>query len=86
MDFSSKLLENAVNEMSQFPGIGKRTALRLVLHLLKQPQSQTLQLTQSLQQMREEIIFCKKYSFYYIQRIHTISSSKFKLLYSYKFF
>ena len=37
MDFSSKLLEQAVDEMSQLPGIGKRTALRLVLHLLKQP-------------------------------------------------
>lgn len=59
MDFSSKLLENAVNEVSQLPGIGKRTALRLVLHLLKQPQSQTIRLSQSLQQMREEINFCK---------------------------
>ncbi|HAT63112.1 MAG TPA: recombination protein RecR, partial [Flavobacteriaceae bacterium] len=49
MDFSSKLLENAVNEVSQLPGIGKRTALRLVLHLLKQPESQTLRLSQSLQ-------------------------------------
>jgi recombination protein RecR len=37
MEFSSKLLEKAVNEMAQLPGIGKRTALRLVLHLLKQP-------------------------------------------------
>jgi len=37
MDFSSKLLENAVNEVARLPGIGKRTALRLVLHLLKQP-------------------------------------------------
>ena len=59
MDFSSKLLENAVNEMSQFPGIGKRTALRLVLHLLKQPKEHTKKLSESLQQMREEIIFCK---------------------------
>ena len=59
MDFSSKLLENAVNEVSQLPGIGKRTALRLVLHLLKQPEDQTLRLSQSLQQMREEINFCK---------------------------
>ena len=42
MDFSSKLLEEAVNEMSQLPGIGRRTALRLVLHLLKQPESQTV--------------------------------------------
>ena len=59
MDFSSKLLENAVNEMSQLPGIGKRTALRLVLHLLKQPQDQTHKLSHSLQQMRDEINFCK---------------------------
>ncbi len=59
MDFSSKLLENAVNEMSQFPGIGKRTALRLVLHLLKQPKEHTQNLSQSLQLMRDEIIFCK---------------------------
>jgi recombination protein RecR len=40
MEFSSKLIEKAVNEMSQL-GIGKRTALRLVLHLLKQPKEQT---------------------------------------------
>lgn len=59
MDFSSKLLENAVNEMAQFPGIGKRTALRLVLHLLKQPKENTQNLTQSLDLMRNEIIFCK---------------------------
>ena len=44
MEFSSKLLENAVNEMSQLPGVGKRTALRLVLHLLRQPESQTMNL------------------------------------------
>jgi recombination protein RecR len=58
MDFSSKLLENAVNEMSQLPGIGKRTALRLLLHLLKQPKEQALRLSKSLQQMRDEINFC----------------------------
>ena len=58
MDFSSKLLENAVNEMSQLPGIGKRTALRLLLHLLKQPKEQTLRLSKSLHQMRDEINFC----------------------------
>ncbi|PKA83694.1 DNA replication and repair protein RecR [Ulvibacter sp. MAR_2010_11] len=60
MEFSSKLLENAVNEMSQLPGIGKRTALRLVLHMLKQPEDQTRRLSQSLQQMRTEINFCAK--------------------------
>jgi len=59
MDFSSKLLENAVNEMSQLPGIGKRTALRLVLHLLKQPEQQTTLLAESLQKMRSDINFCK---------------------------
>ena len=42
MDFSSKLLENAVQEISQLPGIGKRTALRLALHLLKQPPERSL--------------------------------------------
>lgn len=59
MEFSSKLLENAVNEMAQLPGIGKRTALRLVLHLLKQPKEQVGFLAQSLVKMREEIKFCK---------------------------
>lgn len=58
MEFSSKLLEKAVNEMSQLPGIGKRTALRLVLHLLKQPKEQTVFLSQALTLMREEIKFC----------------------------
>ena len=58
MEFSSKLLEKAVNEMAQLPGIGKRTALRLVLHLLKQPKEQTGFLAQSLLTMREEIRFC----------------------------
>lgn len=58
MDFSSKLLENAVHEMSQLPGIGKRTALRLVLHLLKQPSDQTTCLSRSLEKLRAEIKFC----------------------------
>jgi recombination protein RecR len=60
MEFSSKLLERAVNEVSQLPGIGKRTALRLVLHLLKQPLEQTKFLSDSLTAMREDIKFCKK--------------------------
>ncbi len=59
MEFSSKLLEKAVNEMAQLPGIGKRTALRLVLHLLKQPVEQTQYLSQALTTMREEVKFCK---------------------------
>lgn len=60
MEFSSKLLEKAVNEMAQLPGIGKRTALRLVLHLLKQPSEQTQFLSQALTSMRDEVKFCKK--------------------------
>lgn len=58
MEFSSKLLEKAVNEMAQLPGIGKRTALRLVLHLLKQPSEQTHFLSHALTSMRDEIKFC----------------------------
>ncbi len=59
MEFSSKLLEKAVDEISQLPGIGKRTALRLVLHLLKQPTEQTAGLTAALTKMRTELKFCK---------------------------
>ena len=59
MEFSSKLLESAVYEMSQLPGIGKRTALRLVLHLLRQSESQTTHLAQALVNLRTEIKFCK---------------------------
>lgn len=46
--------------MAQLPGIGKRTALRLVLHLLKQPKEQAVILTEALLKMREEIMFCKE--------------------------
>ena len=58
MEFSSKLLENAVNEIAQLPGIGKRTALRLALHLLKLPKENTTSLTQSLIDFRDHINFC----------------------------
>lgn len=60
MEFSSKILEKAVQEMSQLPGIGKRSALRLVLHLLKQPKEQTQILAQSLIDVTQNIVFCKK--------------------------
>ena len=60
MEMSSKLLEKAVAEISQLPGIGKRTALRLALHLLKQPSEQTQLLASALQKMRDEIQFCKQ--------------------------
>ena len=60
MDFSSKLLENAVNEVARLPGIGRRTALRLVLHLLKQPVENTTYLTEALQELRMDVKSCKQ--------------------------
>jgi len=59
-EYSSKLLEQAVNELSRLPGIGKRTALRLALHLLKEDKSQTRHLTDALLKMRTEIRFCTR--------------------------
>lgn len=59
MEFSSKLLENAVNEIAQLPGIGRRTALRLVLHLLRQPKERSILLSEAIKKVREEINFCK---------------------------
>lgn len=65
MDFPSKLLEKAVDEMAQLPGIGKRTALRLMLHLLKQSPDQTTHLAEALLKLRNEVKFC--------QNCHTLS-------------
>ncbi len=60
MNLSSHLLEAAVKEFSKLPGIGKKTALRLVLHLLKQEQGDVEQFSDTLSRMRKEIKFCKK--------------------------
>ncbi len=59
-EYSSKLLESAVKELSRLPGIGKRTALRLALHLLREEPSATQHLAEALVKMREEIMFCKR--------------------------
>jgi len=58
MSFSSSLLENAVNEFAKLPGIGKKTALRLVLHLIKQPKEEVGFFSETLSRMREGIKFC----------------------------
>jgi len=58
--YSSKLLESAVNELSRLPGIGKKTALRLALYLLKKDQPISEALGNSIIKMRSEIVFCKK--------------------------
>lgn len=60
MQFSSALLENAVNEFAKLPGIGRKTALRLVLHLLKQDSKQVTLFSETIARMREEIRFCKR--------------------------
>lgn len=59
MEYPSKLIEDAVNEVAKLPGIGKKTALRLVLHLIKQSEHQTVALTESLNTLRQNIKFCR---------------------------
>lgn len=59
MEYPSKLIENAVNEIAKLPGIGKKTALRLVLHLVKEKPERTQDLTEALNRLRTEIKFCK---------------------------
>ena len=60
MIFSSSLLENAVNEFAKLPGIGKKTALRLVLHLVKQKEQEVLHFSEIIAAMRKEIKFCTR--------------------------
>jgi len=58
-NFPSKLLENAVNEFSKLPGIGKKTALRLVLHLLKKDVNEVVRFSRAITQLREEVKHCR---------------------------
>jgi len=60
MIFSSSLLENAVSEFAKLPGIGKKTALRLVLHLIKQDAEEVSQFSDIIAKMRNEIKFCSR--------------------------
>lgn len=59
MNFPSKLIENAVEELAKLPGIGRKTALRLVLHLLKAETEDTTLLSSALVRMRTGIRYCK---------------------------
>jgi recombination protein RecR len=59
MEISSKYLEKAIEEIALLPGIGKRTALRLALHLLKQPQSQTTDLATALVDLKTKVKQCE---------------------------
>ncbi len=58
MNFSSKLLEQAVAEFGRLPGVGQKTALRLVLHLLKQPDTEVSRFTETLDRLKREIRHC----------------------------
>ncbi len=60
MEYTSLILENAVNELAKLPGVGQRTALRFALHLLKQNEDNTLQLAKSLISLVSEIKHCKR--------------------------
>lgn len=58
-EFSSTLLENAVTELSRLPGVGRKTALRLALHILRQDEQTGVQLGESIIRMRREIRYCR---------------------------
>lgn len=58
MEYPSQLVEKAVEEISKLPGIGKKTAVRLALYLLKQPENSTVELSESLKNLRENIKYC----------------------------
>ncbi|MDF0720065.1 recombination mediator RecR [Kaistella sp. PBT33-4] len=60
MEYPSKVLAKAVEEISGLPGIGKKSALRLALHLLRQPESQAIVLGESLQKLVTEIKYCRE--------------------------
>ena len=67
MQFSSSLRENAVNEFAKLPGIGKKTALRMVLHFLKSGVEETENFSETIARMRRDIKFC--------QRCHNVSDA-----------
>ncbi len=59
MDFSSKLIERAVSEFAQLPGVGKKTALRFVLHMLKKEAGEVENFSEAILRLKSEICFCK---------------------------
>lgn len=72
MNYPSKLIENAVNEIARLPGIGKKSALRLALHLLKQEKEEIHSLTDALIALREQICYCT--------RCHNISDAEYCMI------
>jgi recombination protein RecR len=60
MQYPSRLIEKAVEEFSRLPGVGSKTALRFVLHLLKQDKSRSEDLSSAITELRDKIVYCKK--------------------------
>ena len=62
-EFASSLLENAVSEFAKLPGIGRKTALRLVLYLLRQNENASISFGEAIIRLRKEIKYCSRLSF-----------------------
>lgn len=60
MNYPSQLIEEAVNELSKFPGIGKKSAVRMVLHLLKQKEQEVTRLGEAVIRLRSQIQYCRR--------------------------
>lgn len=59
-NYTSKLLEEAVDAISSLPGVGRRSALRLALHLLKQPKENVKHFTTAVDRLREDVVYCRE--------------------------
>lgn len=68
MEFPSKTIENAINQFKTLPGVGAKTAMRMVLHLLKQEKNQLKEFENAIEGIRERLVFCKE--------CHNISDSE----------
>ena len=75
MNLSSKLLSNAVDEISKLPGIGKSTALRLALHLVNREEGDIDNLLKSIRQLKDDVLFCDKCKSLSDEKICNICSS-----------
>ena len=58
MSLSSTLLENAVDQLATLPGIGRRTAMRLALELLRREPQEVIRFSEAIRRMRDEVRFC----------------------------
>jgi recombination protein RecR len=78
MLFPSKLIEDAVNAFATLPGIGKKTALRLVMHLLQKEEGDTRLLSEAIIKMRRDIKFCKTCHNVSDEEVCSICSNSYK--------